>query len=46
MIKLPRALRVIVIKMLREREVSSVIEESHVVYWNGWFLVKKKDLGY
>jgi hypothetical protein len=37
---------VIAIKMLREREASGVIKESYAVYWNSWFLVKKKDLGY
>jgi hypothetical protein len=32
MIKLLRALRIIAIKILREREVSGVIEESYMVY--------------
>jgi hypothetical protein len=32
MIELPRALRVIVIKILREREVNSIIKESYIVY--------------
>lgn len=43
---LPRALREIAIKMLRERQASGLIEESHASYRNKWFLVSKKDKGY
>jgi hypothetical protein len=43
---IPKALHLVVVRMLRERLKNKVLKYYNSLYWNPWFLVKKKSSKY